>query len=172
MRHKIYRICWNNAIFCHKFLRQEIDKIPPFKYISWNQKIEKIFFSPMVFWARKLVKTIQLFFYCCHYTSEENTAFEMIFWLRKTSKIQKFGYISWCNKWIRKLNFSYNFYHAKDDELSTFGLPFCDSPQQFKENQGIYMKLSQRVNILSSCLHQKMWGMFSFLFHLLYQKKN
>ena len=30
LRHKSYRICWNNAIFCYKFLRQEIDKNLPF----------------------------------------------------------------------------------------------------------------------------------------------
>ena len=86
LRHETYRICWNNAIFYHKFLRQEIDKNLPFKDISWNQKFEKIFFFSMVFWARKLAETIQLFFHCCDHTSEENTAFEMIFWCRKTSK--------------------------------------------------------------------------------------
>jgi len=29
--------------------------------------------------ARKLEKTTQLFFHCCHHTCEENTACEMIF---------------------------------------------------------------------------------------------
>ena len=109
LRHKSYRICWNNAIFCHRFLRKEIEKNPPFKEISWNQKIEKIFFFPMVFWARKLGETIQLFFHCCHHTPEENTAFEMIFWSSKTSKKQKFGNIFWCNKWNGKLNIPHIF---------------------------------------------------------------
>ena len=30
----------------------------------------------------------------------------------------------------RKLNFSYNFYHAKDDGISTFGLIFGNSPKK------------------------------------------
>jgi len=38
----------------------------------------------------------------------------MIFRSRKTSKEQKFGNISSCNKWIRKIKFSYYFYDAKD----------------------------------------------------------
>jgi len=33
-----------------------------------------------------LVETIQLFFNCCHHTSEENTAFEMVF---DPGKLQK-----------------------------------------------------------------------------------
>jgi len=61
------------------------------KDISWYHRFEKIVFFPMVFWVRKLVETIQLFFHCCHHTSEENTAFEMIFLSRETSKRQEFG---------------------------------------------------------------------------------
>ena len=82
--------------FVINFWDKKLTKISLFKDISWNQKknFEKIFFFPMVFWARKLVETIQLFFHCCHHTSEENTAFEMIFWVRKTWKRQKFGNIS------------------------------------------------------------------------------
>jgi len=65
---------------------KKLTKFSLFKDISWNQKIEKIFFFPIVFWARKLVETIQLFFHCCHHTSEENTAFEMLFDLVKLQK--------------------------------------------------------------------------------------
>ena len=72
--------------FVINFWGKKLTKISPFKDISWNQKFEKIFFFPKVFWARKLVETIQLFFHCCHHTSEENTAFEMLFWSSKTSK--------------------------------------------------------------------------------------
>ena len=122
---KRYRICWKNAIFCHKFWRQEIDKESPLlgTYLE-IKKLRKIFFFPMVFQARKLVEPIQLFFHCCYHTSEENTAFKMISWSRKTSKKQKFKYISYCNKQIKKLNFSYNFYDAKDGGISTFGWIF------------------------------------------------
>ena len=171
LRHKSHRICWHNAIFYHKFLRQEIDKISLFKDISWNKKFKKIFPFPMVFWVRKLVETIQLFFHCCPHTFRENTVFEMIFWSRKVSKEQKFGNISWCNKWIRKLNFSYNFYDdAKDDGISTFGLILCVSPQKIFRKLRNIQEIKPKVNILSSCLHWKMWGIFSFLFHLLHPK--
>jgi len=33
----------------------------------------------MVFDLGTLVESIQLFFHCCHHTSEENTAFEILF---------------------------------------------------------------------------------------------
>jgi len=56
-----------------------------------TKKFEKIFFFTMVFLARKLAETIQLVFHCCHQTSEENTAFEMIFDPGKLPKNQKFG---------------------------------------------------------------------------------
>jgi len=139
--------------FVIMFWGKKWTKISLFKDISWNQKFEKIFFYPMVFLARKKVGSIQLFFYCCHHKSEENTAFELIFWFRKTSKKQKFGYISWCNKCIRNPNFSYNFHHAKDDGISTFGLIFCDSPQKIIRKLRNIQEIKPKVNILSSCLH-------------------
>jgi len=116
--------------FVINFWGKKLTKIPPFKDISWNKRFEKIFPFPMVFWVRKLVETIQLFFHCYHHIFKENTVFEMIFWPRKTSKEQNFGKISWCNKWIEKLNFSYNFYDAKDDGISSFGLILCVSLQK------------------------------------------
>jgi len=115
--------------FVITFWGKNLTKISLFKDISWNQTFERMFFFRMVFQLRNLVETIQLFFWCYHHTSEENTAFEMIFWSRKTSKKQKFGNISWYNKQIRKLDFLYNFCDAKDDGISTLDLIFCDSPQ-------------------------------------------
>ena len=74
----------------------------------------------------------------------------MIFWSRKTLKKQRLGYISLFNKWIRKLNFSYNFYHVKDDGVSTFGLLFCDSPQKtFRKLRNI-QEIKPKVNIMST----------------------
>ena len=45
--------------FVINFWGKKLTKIYFFKDISSNQKFEKIFFSPMVFWAKKLAETIQ-----------------------------------------------------------------------------------------------------------------
>jgi len=88
--------------FVINFWGKKLTKISLFKDISWNQKFKKRFFFPMVFLAKKLAETTQLFFHCYHHISEENMIFEMTFWSRKTSKKKKFGNIFWCNKWNRK----------------------------------------------------------------------
>ena len=109
LRQKGYRICWNNAIFCHNILRQEIEKDLLFSRHSLKQKIWEKNFLPNNFLSQDFLKNHTIVLPMLSSYIRRKYSFWDDFSIQEIFKKAEFSKTFWCNKWNRKLKIPHIF---------------------------------------------------------------